>query len=47
MFLLDVILPSPGEILLFEIEENPGLFAAILGVAILVIIGLIVVKKRR
>jgi len=47
MFLLDVIPVGPGEILLDGIAENPGLFAAIFGGAILIIIGLIVIKKRR
>lgn len=47
MFSLDILLPSPGEMLLYGIAENPGLFAAILGGAILIIIGLIVIKKRR
>lgn len=47
MFSLDILLPSPGEMLLYGIAENPGLFAAILGGAIVVIIALIVIKKRK
>ena len=49
MFLLDVVPPSPGEIILYSLSE-PEMQAALalIGVAAIVIIAIIIfIKKRR